>query len=186
MRGLKIEQCHGTQVRSNLLTTTIGPRAACNLTPPYNAHVGPQIHDDRYRRGPRVYDISALLTASIIIGAETAPFPAQLPTPSPSLSTTGANLHTFPLRTSTSPAACSTGTNLEQGQPHGDVSGDFEAPDPVKDPIRRVLFDFGRATLAPNVETFAAVPSRATLELADRGGSSAMPSNGLVPLCFGL
>ena len=34
MQGLKIEQCHGTQVQSNLLTATIGSRAACNLTPP--------------------------------------------------------------------------------------------------------------------------------------------------------
>ena len=56
--------------------------------PPYDAHVGPQIHDDRYRRGPRVYDISALLATSIIIGAEMAPSPTQLLTPGPSLGTT--------------------------------------------------------------------------------------------------
>ena len=93
--------------------------------PPYNAHVGPQIHDDRYRRGPRVYDISALLTTSIIIGAETAPCPAQLSSPGPSLSTTGANLHTFPLRTSLPPAICSTGTNPGVGPPARQFSGRF-------------------------------------------------------------
>ena len=76
LQGLKIEQAYGMQVRFYLLTATIGSRAACKLTPPYNAHVGPEIHDERYQRGPRVYDISALLTTSIIIGAETAPYPA--------------------------------------------------------------------------------------------------------------
>ncbi len=49
-----------------------------------------------------------------------------------------------------------------------------------------MLFDFGRASLAPNIEAFAAVSSRATIELADLGGSSSMVPNGQMPHRFSL
>ena len=35
LQGVKIEQTHGKQARSNLLSATIGSRAACYLTPPH-------------------------------------------------------------------------------------------------------------------------------------------------------
>ena len=155
--------------------------------PPYNAHVGPQIHDDRYRRGPRVYDISALLATSIIIGAETAPSPTQLPTPGPSLSTTQhANLHTIPLRTSPPPPFAPQARILEWGHPHGNFSGDFEGPQDAEDTDGLRLLDIEPSGQATNVETVAAAASRATTGLADRGGSQPMPSSGLTPLCFSL
>ena len=100
-----------------------------------------------------MYDRSTLLSTSVINGAKTAPIPVHFPNPRPSFSTTDANRHMFPLRTSTSPADCSTGANLEQGQPHGDSLGDFEAPEYVKGPIQFALSDFVSFDPSATIET---------------------------------
>ena len=99
-----------------------------------------------------MYDISTFLTTSRINGAQTASNPAHLTDPGPSFSATGANLHTFPPCASPAPAICSTGTNLEQGLPHVDYSGDFEAPEDIKDPIQFALFDFVTCKPSDDIE----------------------------------
>ena len=75
---------------------------------------------------------------------------------------------------------------LEQGKPRGNLPGDFEAPQYVKDPIQFVIFDFvssGRALLS---RRFVTTDCMATFKPADPGGSSAVMSVGLIPSCFGL
>ena len=75
---------------------------------------------------------------------------------------------------------------LEQSKPRGNLPGDFEAPQDVKDFIQFVIFDFvssGRALLS---RRFVTTDCMATFKPADPGGSSAVMSVGLIPSCFGL
>ena len=125
-------------------------------------------------------------STSIINGAETATIPLSFPNPGPSFSKPDANLHTFSPSPHTPPPFARQARTLEQGKPRGNLPGDFEAPQYVKDPIQFVIFDFvssGRALLS---RRFVTTDCMATCKPADPGGSSAVMSVGLMPFCFGL
>ena len=75
---------------------------------------------------------------------------------------------------------------LEWGHPHGNFSVDFEGPQDAKDLDGFRVFDIEPCSRRPISRRAAATSSRATIGLADRGGSEPTLMSGLMPLCFSL